>query len=46
MKHTYYIQGMTCNGCRGHVEKTLSKVKDVSNVAVNLENATIIQNPK
>ncbi len=42
MKHTYYIQGMTCNGCRGHVEKTLSKVKDVSNVAVNLENAEAI----
>ena len=39
MKHTYHIHGMTCNDCRGHIEKTISKVKGVSNVAVNLENA-------
>jgi Cu2+-exporting ATPase len=37
MKHTYHIQGMTCNGCRSHVEKTLSKVEGVSNARVNLE---------
>ncbi|WP_298954200.1 heavy metal translocating P-type ATPase [uncultured Nonlabens sp.] len=37
MKHTYHIQGMTCNGCRNHVEQTLSKVEGVSNVSVNLE---------
>jgi Cu2+-exporting ATPase len=37
MKHTYYIQGMTCNGCRSHVEKTLSEVEGVSNARVNLE---------
>ena len=37
MKHTYHIHGMTCNGCRSHVEKTLLKVKSVSNVSVNLE---------
>lgn len=28
---------MTCDGCRNHVEETLSKVKEVSNVSVNLE---------
>jgi len=28
---------MTCNGCRTHVEETLSKVEDVSSIAVNLE---------
>ncbi|TLP74114.1 heavy metal translocating P-type ATPase [Maribacter sp. ACAM166] len=37
MKHTYHIQGMTCNGCRSHVEETLSKVKGVSKATVNLE---------
>nr|HMQ43366.1 heavy metal-binding domain-containing protein [Mariniflexile sp.] len=39
MKHTYHIHGMTCNGCRSHVEETLSKVKGVSNASVNLEKA-------
>ncbi|MBT8275193.1 heavy metal translocating P-type ATPase [Muricauda sp. 334s03] len=39
MKHTYHIHGMTCNGCRTHVEETLSKVEGVINVAVNLEKA-------
>ena len=39
MKHTYHIHGMTCNGCRSHVEETLSKVKGVSNAMVNLEKA-------
>ncbi|OSY87557.1 ATPase [Tenacibaculum holothuriorum] len=39
MKHTYHIHGMTCNGCRNHVESTLSKVKSVTNVSVDLEKA-------
>ncbi|WP_067149003.1 heavy metal translocating P-type ATPase [Pseudotamlana agarivorans] len=39
MKHTYKIQGMSCNGCRSHVEKTLSEVEGVSDVSVNLEKA-------
>lgn len=30
---------MTCNGCRKHVEETLSKVQGVSKVAVDLEKA-------
>src|SRR6056297_2680696 len=38
MKHTYKITGMTCNGCKNHVEKTLSHVKGVSHVSVDLEN--------
>ncbi|RMA66516.1 heavy metal translocating P-type ATPase [Ulvibacter antarcticus] len=37
MKHTYKIDGMTCNGCRAHVEKSLSKVEGVSAVEVDLE---------
>ena len=33
---------MTCNGCRSHVEDTLSKVEGVSNVSVDLEKAEAI----
>ena len=39
MKHTYHIHGMTCNGCRSHVEETLSKVKGVLKASVDLEKA-------
>ena len=39
MKHTYYINGMTCNGCRAHVENTLKSVDGVAKVSVNLEKA-------
>ena len=39
MKHTYHIHGMTCNGCRSHVEETLSKVDGVSKATVDLEKA-------
>ena len=39
MKHTYHIHGMTCNGCRSHIEKTLSEVKNVSIATVDLEKA-------
>ncbi|MGB5202683.1 MAG: heavy metal translocating P-type ATPase, partial [Eudoraea sp.] len=37
MKHTYHIYGMTCNGCRNHVQETLVKVKGVTVVLVDLE---------
>ncbi|WP_420592590.1 heavy-metal-associated domain-containing protein [Robiginitalea biformata] len=37
MKHTYHIQGMTCNGCRTSVEDKLSKVSGVTNASVDLE---------
>ena len=37
MKHTYKITGMSCNGCRTHVEKTLSGVEGVTGVSVDLE---------
>ena len=39
MTHTYHIHGMTCNGCRNHVEQTLSKIEGVTNASVNLEKA-------
>lgn len=39
MKHTYSISGMSCNGCRSHVEKTLSTVDGVEEVQVDLQKA-------
>lgn len=39
MKHTYHIHGMTCQGCRNHVQSTLAGVEGVTDVAVNLEKA-------
>ena len=38
MKHTYQISGMTCDGCRDHVEKTLKEVEGISDVSVDLSN--------
>lgn len=37
MKHTYKIEGMTCNNCKASVEKYLNELKNVTNVAVDLE---------
>jgi len=37
MNKTYKIEGMTCNGCRSHVEKALSEVHGVKSASVNLE---------
>tara|TARA_R110000851_G_scaffold298770_1_gene454315 strand:+ start:26447 stop:28957 length:2511 start_codon:yes stop_codon:yes gene_type:complete len=42
MTHTYKIHGMTCNGCRGHVENTLSEIEGVSKASVNLEKAEAV----
>ncbi len=40
MKHTYIINGMSCKGCRNHVEQTLSKIDGVQEVDIDLEKAT------
>jgi len=40
MKHNYHISGMTCMGCRTHVENSLRKVKGVTDVKVDLEKAS------
>ena len=40
MKHDYHIHGMTCNGCRSHVEEILTKVEGVDLVTVDLEKAS------
>ncbi len=42
MEHTYKIHGMTCNGCRAHVEKTLNEVEGVIKASVDLEKSEAI----
>lgn len=42
MKHKYTISGMTCNGCRNHVEEVLSTVEGVQDAIVDLEKAEAI----
>ncbi len=37
MTHTYAVHGMTCNGCRSRVEKTLNEVEGVTKASVDLE---------
>ncbi|MAB47328.1 MAG: heavy metal transporter [Flavobacteriaceae bacterium] len=37
MTHTYNIAGMTCNGCKASVEKSLNALDSVNEVKVNLE---------
>ncbi len=40
MRHTYKVDGMTCGGCRSHVEKALLDTNGVINADVDLEKAT------
>lgn len=42
MKHTYYIEGMTCNGCRSHVEEALNQVAGVEKASVDLKKGEAI----
>ena len=37
MKHTYQIQGMTCNGCKNNVENVLENEKLITKAVANLE---------
>ncbi|MEP1141419.1 MAG: heavy metal translocating P-type ATPase [Balneola sp.] len=37
MKHTYHIEGMSCNGCKNHVTEALSGLEKVTSVSVSLE---------
>jgi len=37
MTHTYAVAGMTCNGCRSHVEKALQEVEGVEEAHVDLD---------
>lgn len=40
MKHTYHISGMTCNGCKAHVEQSLSALSKVESVSIDLQTET------
>jgi Cu2+-exporting ATPase len=42
MKYTYQIQGMSCNGCRAHVQQALSRVSGVRDVEVDLQKAEAV----
>lgn len=39
MKHSYSVSGMSCQGCRAHVEHALSGVTGVKKATVDLEKA-------
>lgn len=40
MTHKYNVTGMTCSGCKASVEKSLSELKDVESVEVDLNSST------
>lgn len=40
MTHQYHIHGMSCSGCKNHVQNTLAKVPHVVSVFVDLDQAT------
>ncbi|RAV31057.1 heavy metal translocating P-type ATPase [Sinomicrobium soli] len=42
MKHTYKITGMSCTGCKGHVEKIIGSVDGVTGVTVDLDKAEAV----
>lgn len=42
MEKKYDISGMTCNGCRAHVQSTLSAVPGVHKVEVDLATGTAV----
>lgn len=37
MKHTYKVYGMTCDGCRSHVEEMLDDMPGIKKASVDLE---------
>ena len=43
-QNTYYIQGMTCEGCVKSVQEELSKLKGVDHVEVELDTQTAVLN--
>lgn len=42
MKHTYKVQGMSCNGCRSHVEQALNNIEGVKQADVDLDQAEAV----
>lgn len=43
MKHTYKIVGMSCDGCRTKVEKTLNEIDGITSATVSLPNSAIVE---
>lgn len=41
MKHTYQVTGMSCNGCKDHVEEALEQVGAITSAEVNLKSGTV-----
>ncbi len=41
MKHTYKISGMTCNGCKNHVQTTLENIEEITQVSIDLNEGTV-----
>ncbi|MEP5364978.1 MAG: heavy metal translocating P-type ATPase [Reichenbachiella sp.] len=41
MKHTYQVTGLSCNGCKSHVEESLSKIPHVDDVEVSLKEGKV-----
>lgn len=42
MTHTYHIHGMSCDGCRNHVQEALNKVEGVKKVRIDLQKAEVV----
>ena len=43
MKHTYKIIGMSCDGCRTKVERTLNAIKGVTRANVSLPDSAVVE---
>ncbi|WP_422359423.1 heavy metal translocating P-type ATPase [Reichenbachiella sp.] len=41
MKHTYQVTGMSCNGCKTHVEDSLSKIPQIEKAEVRLKEGLV-----
>ncbi|MEP1789900.1 heavy metal-associated domain-containing protein, partial [Reichenbachiella sp.] len=40
MKHTFHISGMSCKGCKSHVEHALSTLPHIQQVNIDLKEET------
>lgn len=41
MKHTYKVSGMTCNGCKSHVQEVLEAKEEITKADINLEEGVV-----
>ncbi|MBQ9254294.1 MAG: heavy-metal-associated domain-containing protein [Bacteroidales bacterium] len=40
-KHTFYVEGMSCNHCKMTIERAVSMLDNISFVQANVENKTL-----